>query len=203
MAKMDVFQRKVLLVGDASVGKTSLMTRFCKDEFTESLISTIGLDFSARTVRVQGKDVRLQVWDTAGSEKFRSITQAYFRRSHGILLVYSVADLSSFQHVEAWMRSISHYTEAENVVIKLIGSKSDLVKKRVVPKAMADELAERFGVEHIVTSAKLNHNVEECFLNLAQELVEAAEKSSGHSPRASDSLKLQTKQSLKRESSCC
>ena len=66
MAKMDVFQRKVLLVGDASVGKTSLMTRFCKDEFTESLISTIGLDFSARTVRVQGKDVRLQVWDTAG-----------------------------------------------------------------------------------------------------------------------------------------
>mmetsp|Transcript_30585 Transcript_30585/g.42784 ORF Transcript_30585/g.42784 Transcript_30585/m.42784 type:complete len:102 (-) Transcript_30585:136-441(-) len=101
------------------------------------------------------------------------------------------------------MRSISHYTEAENVVIKLIGSKSDLVKKRVVPKAMADELAERFGVEHIVTSAKLNHNVEECFLNLAQELVEAAEKSSGHSPRASDSLKLQTKQSLKRESSCC
>lgn len=101
------------------------------------------------------------------------------------------------------MRSISHFTESDKVVVKLIGSKSDLVKKRVVPKAMADELAERFGIEHIVTSAKLNYNVEDCFMNLAQELVDAAEKNSRQSPRQSEYLELHPKMASKKESSCC
>mmetsp|Transcript_17690 Transcript_17690/g.68657 ORF Transcript_17690/g.68657 Transcript_17690/m.68657 type:complete len:203 (+) Transcript_17690:69-677(+) len=202
MAKIDTLQRKVLLVGDASVGKTALMMRFCKNEFSDSLISTIGLDFSARTIRLQDRDVKMQVWDTAGSEKFRSITQAYFRRTHGILLVYSVADLTSFQHVEAWMRSIARYTDSDNIVVKLVGNKSDLVKKRVVPKAMADQLAEKYGVEHVVTSAKLGYNVEETFHALGQELMDVAGSNSPRKEDKSDAVKLAPR-ATKTTSSCC
>ena len=97
---------KLLLIGDGGVGKSSLILRFSDDTFTESYISTIGVDFKIRTIEIRGKSIKLQIWDTAGEEKFRTVTASYYRGAHGIIVVYDVTDQTSFTNVKQWMKEI-------------------------------------------------------------------------------------------------
>uniref|UniRef100_A0A0M3ICE7 Ras-related protein Rab-1A n=1 Tax=Ascaris lumbricoides TaxID=6252 RepID=A0A0M3ICE7_ASCLU len=122
---------KLLLIGDSGVGKSCLLLRFADDTYTESYISTIGVDFKIRTIELDGKTIKLQIWDTAGQERFRTITSSYYRGAHGIIVVYDITDQESFNNVKQWLQEIDRYA-CENVNKLLVGNKCDLTSKRAV-----------------------------------------------------------------------
>jgi len=160
---------KLLLIGDSGVGKSSLLLRFADDTYAESYISTIGVDFKIRTIELDGKTIKLQIWDTAGQERFRTITSSYYRGAHGIIIVYDVTDLDSFNNVKQWLKEIDRYA-CENVNKLLVGNKSDLQDKRAVAQAEAKAFAEELGVQFLETSAKNSINVEDAFMTMAREI---------------------------------
>jgi len=160
---------KLLLIGDSGVGKSCLLLRFADDTYTESYISTIGVDFKIRTIELDGKTVKLQIWDTAGQERFRTITSSYYRGAHGIIVVYDVTDAESFANVKQWLGEIDRYA-AENVNKLLVGNKSDLVNKKVVEYTSAKEFADSLQIPFLETSAKNSTNVEEAFLTMARQI---------------------------------
>ncbi|SAM06037.1 hypothetical protein [Absidia glauca] len=160
---------KLLLIGDSGVGKSCLLLRFADDTYTESYISTIGVDFKIRTIELEGKTVKLQIWDTAGQERFRTITSSYYRGAHGIIVVYDVTDQDSFNNVKQWLSEIERYA-AEGVNKLLVGNKSDLVDKKVVDTEQAKELAGSLSIPLLETSAKDATNVEQAFLTMAKQI---------------------------------
>ncbi|KAH9256634.1 Ras-like GTP-binding protein YPT1 [Batrachochytrium salamandrivorans] len=163
------FLFKLLIIGDSGVGKSCLLLRFADDVFTESYISTIGVDFKIRTLELQGKTLKLQIWDTAGQERFRTITSSYYRGAHGIIVVYDVTDAESFQNVSQWMHEIERYASS-GVNKLLVGNKSDLTAKRQVTYEQAKEFADSLGMEFIETSAKQSSNVDRAFTTIATEI---------------------------------
>jgi len=160
---------KLLLIGDSGVGKSCLLLRFADHTYTESFISTIGVDFKIRTIELDGKVIKLQIWDTAGQERFRTITSSYYRGSHGIIVVYDITDSESFSNVKHWMNEIDKYASA-NVKKLLVGNKSDQVTKRAVETETAKELADKLMIPFLETSAKSAQNVEKAFLTMAAEI---------------------------------
>uniref|UniRef100_H3CBZ9 small monomeric GTPase n=1 Tax=Tetraodon nigroviridis TaxID=99883 RepID=H3CBZ9_TETNG len=160
---------KLLLIGDSGVGKSCLLLRFADGAYTDSYISTIGVDFKIRTVDMDGKTVKLQIWDTAGQERFRTITSSYYRGAHGIVLVYDVTEQASFDNVRLWMDEIERYA-CEDVSRLLVGNKSDLLAQKVVDAAAAQDLASCLKIPFLETSAKNSENVEKVFLTLASDI---------------------------------
>ena len=160
---------KLLLIGDSGVGKSCLLLRFADDTYTESYISTIGVDFKIRTIELDGKTIKLQIWDTAGQERFRTITSSYYRGAHGIIVVYDVTDAQTFASVKQWLSEIERFA-CENVNRLLVGNKSDLKDKRKVETATAKEFADSLGIPFIETSAKCASNVEDAFITMASEI---------------------------------
>jgi len=160
---------KLLLIGDSGVGKSCLLLRFADDTYTESYISTIGVDFKIRTIELDGKTIKLQIWDTAGQERFRTITSSYYRGAHGIIVVYDVTDQESFNNVKQWLQEIDRYA-SENVNKLLVGNKSDLTTKKVVDFTTAKEYADQLGIPFLETSAKNATNVEQAFMTMAAEI---------------------------------
>ena len=122
---------KLVLIGDTGVGKSCLLLCFADDTYTESYISTIGVDFRIRTLEQDGTTVKLQTWDTSGQERSRTITSSYYRGAHGIIIVYDVTDKESFNNVKHWMQEIDRYA-ADGVNKLLVGNKCDLASKKVV-----------------------------------------------------------------------
>ncbi|CAG4931286.1 unnamed protein product [Parnassius apollo] len=151
---------KLLLIGDSGVGKSCLLLRFADDTYTESYISTIGVDFKIRTVELDGKTIKLQIWDTAGQERFRTITSSYYRGAHGIIIVYDCTDQDSFSNVKQWLEEIDRYA-CDNVNKLLVGNKCDLTTKKVVDYTTANQYAEQLGIPFLETSAKNSTNVEQ------------------------------------------
>ncbi|KAL0477215.1 Ras-related protein Rab [Acrasis kona] len=160
---------KLLLIGDSGVGKSCLLLRFADDTYTESYISTIGVDFKIRTIDLDGKTIKLQIWDTAGQERFRTITSSYYRGAHGIIVVYDVTDQESFANVKQWLSEIDRYA-TDNVNKLLVGNKSDLTSKKVVDRSSAEEFANSLQIPFIETSAKNATNVEQAFMTMAGEI---------------------------------
>jgi len=160
---------KLLLIGDSGVGKSCLLLRFADDTYTESYISTIGVDFKIRTIELDGKTIKLQIWDTAGQERFRTITSSYYRGAHGIIVVYDVTDQESFNNVRQWLQEIDRYA-SENVNKLLVGNKCDLTTKKVVDYTTAKEYADQLGIPFLETSAKNATNVEQAFMTMAAEI---------------------------------
>jgi len=160
---------KLLLIGDSGVGKSCMLLRFADDTYTESYISTIGVDFKIRSVQHEGKTIKLQIWDTAGQERFRTITSSYYRGAHGIIIVYDVTDRESFNNVKNWVGEIDKYA-ADGVNKLLVGNKCDLTSKKVVSTDEAKELADSLNLRLLETSAKNAHNVEEAFNTMAGEI---------------------------------
>jgi len=160
---------KLLLIGDSGVGKSCLLLRFADDTYTESYISTIGVDFKIRTIELEGKTVKLQIWDTAGQERFRTITSSYYRGAHGIIVVYDVTDSDTFSNVKQWLQEIDRYA-SEGVDKLLVGNKSDLTSKKVVEYSVAKEFADQLNIHFLETSAKNATNVEQAFLTMAKQI---------------------------------
>jgi len=163
---------KLLLVGDSGVGKSSVLLRFSDDTFTDSFISTIGVDFKIRTIELDNKVHKLQIWDTAGQERFRTITSSYYRGCAGVFICYDITSRQSFDNVRTWNRDVQQYA-ASDVCVALVGMKSDLESKRAVSTEEGEQLANSFGFRlFFETSAKQNVKVDVMFYELARAISE-------------------------------
>ena len=161
---------KVLLIGNSSVGKSSLLLRFVDNQWSDLFVPTIGVDFKIRTMEIDNKNVKLQIWDTAGQERFKNITASYYRGAHGIFVVYDISDTESFKNINNWLIEIENNAN-KNVYKILVGNKCDLEDKRTVSYQEGKELAETYGMQFIETSAKSNTNVDEAFHLLGKEVM--------------------------------
>jgi len=169
---------KLVLIGDSGVGKSCLLLRFADDNFTDSYISTIGVDFRFRTITIDKKTVKLQIWDTAGQERFRTITSAYYRGADGIIMVYDVTSSESFDHVEEWLSEVDRYAN-ENTSKLLVGNNADLIEDKQVSEETAQRFADKLSIPFIETSAKTATNVDAAFLTMAKELIKMRSKIKG------------------------
>ncbi|XP_068970267.1 ras-related protein Rab-37-like isoform X2 [Bombus flavifrons] len=161
---------KVMLLGDSGVGKTCLLTRFRDGRFLSgNYITTVGIDFRNKVVVVDDTSIKLQIWDTAGQERFRSVTHAYYRDAHALLLLYDVTNKTSYDNIRAWLSEIREHAN-EDVVIMLLGNKSDCGTERVVKREDGERLAQEYKVPFMETSAKTGLNVELAFLAVARDL---------------------------------
>ncbi|CAO2829894.1 unnamed protein product [Amaranthus hypochondriacus] len=160
---------KVVLVGDSGVGKSNLLSRFTRNEFCLESKSTIGVEFATRTLQVEGRTVKAQIWDTAGQERYRAITSAYYRGALGALLVYDVTKPTTFDNVSRWLKELRDHADA-NIVIMLIGNKTDLKHLQAVATEDAQSFAEKEGLSFIETSALEATNVEKAFQTILSEI---------------------------------
>lgn len=158
---------KVLIIGDSSVGKSSLLLQFSDNSFSDNYVSTIGVDFKIRTVDIDGRQVKLQIWDTAGQERFKSITANYYHGSNAIALVYDITDRKTFDNLRKWIADVDRLATKE--VCKLIvGNKVDLTAQRAVRTDEGQALADSLGIPFIETSAKTAYNVHEMFIKMCR-----------------------------------
>ena len=159
---------KIVLIGDTSVGKSCLLTRFADDQFTENYVTTIGVDFRFKTMIVMDKIIKVQVWDTAGQERYRSITNTYYRGAKGILIVFDLTNPESFNNIENWINEVTVFT-GKDVIIMCLGNKSDL--KKEINKNTIDEFKKKTKLEIINVSAKTGDGVEDAFKHIIELLI--------------------------------
>ncbi|XP_044759786.1 ras-related protein Rab-6A-like [Coccinella septempunctata] len=165
----NIHKYKLVLLGEQSVGKTSLITRFMYDSFDNTYQATVGIDFLSKTVYMQDKTVRLQLWDTAGQERFRSLIPSYIRDSNVAVIVYDVTNQTSFEQTTKWIKDVQ-MERGENVIIVLVGNKVDLHDSRQVTHDDGKLEAHRLGVLFMETSAKNGYNVRYLFRRIAETL---------------------------------
>lgn len=164
------FLFKYLIIGNSGVGKSCLLLRYADDVYTDKHIITIGVDFKIKTLNIEGKKVKTNIWDTAGQERFKNITVSYYKGAAGVMVVYDITDLESFNKVNEWLIEIEK--NAPNNVYKiLVGNKCDLDDQRQVSYDQGKELADTYGMKFIETSAKNATNVDEAFLTMTKEIL--------------------------------
>jgi len=162
---------KVLLIGDSGVGKSSILVRFAEDDFEEDRPCTIGVDFKTKVLDLDGKKINLTIWDTAGQEKFRSLTSSYYRGTQGIILVYDVTRRSSFASLELWLGEIELYATNRDVVKFLVGNKVDK-NNREVSREEAQKFAKSKSMLFMECSAKTNLGVQQAFHDFVSQILD-------------------------------
>ncbi|CAL1400152.1 unnamed protein product [Linum trigynum] len=168
---------KVVLIGDSAVGKSQILARFARDEFSLDSKATIGVEFQTRTMVIQHKSVKAQIWDTAGQERYRAVTSAYYRGAVGAMLVYDITKRQTFDHIPRWLEELRGHAD-KNIVIILIGNKCDLEDQRAVSTEDAKEFAEKEGLFFLETSALNATNVESAFVTVLTEIFNIVNKKS-------------------------
>ena len=160
---------KVVLVGDASVGKTNLMSKYLKNEFKEDSKATVGVEFGAKQFTIDGHAIKAQIWDTAGQERYKAITSAYYRGAKGAFIVYDITRRDTFDSVDRWVNDLTAASD-KNITIIVIGNKSDLEDQRQVTKEEGEEKATKLQVAFFETSAFSGENVEKAFEQMVNEI---------------------------------
>jgi len=204
------FLFKVVLIGDSGVGKSNLLSRFTRNEFNLDSKSTIGVEFATRTLTIDNKTIKAQIWDTAGQERYRAITSAYYRGAVGALLVYDIAKHSTYVNVARWLRELRDHADA-NIIIMLVGNKSDLKHLRAVPTDEAKAFAAENNLSFIETSALDASNVESAFQSILTDIyrimsIKSLEQSSEPiKPSTGDTITVSASvdPNIKQSSGCC
>lgn len=162
---------KVIFIGSSCVGKTSLLTRFCDDVFTDSYQSTIGIDFRIKTLKMNDKVIKVQIWDTAGQERYQSIASSHYKGTHGVICVFDLTNKESFEKVKDNLAKCRSQIEIPNECCILLGNKCDLLRREIT-KEEADKLAEEINIKYFETSAKTGDNVSKIFESLCHNIIE-------------------------------
>ena len=165
---------RYIIVGDINVGKSCIMLQFSSNQFREEHELTIGVEFAIKFLEIKNKNIKIQVWDTAGEEAFQSITKSYYRNAIGALLVYDITKKSSFEHLQKWLDSVKE-NSTKNIKIILIGNKIDLEDKREVTFQEGEEFAKKNDLFFLETSAKNFINIKESFNKLTEEIYQNIE----------------------------
>ncbi|KAJ3449958.1 ras-related protein rab-2a [Anaeramoeba flamelloides] len=203
---------KFIIIGDSAVGKSCLLLQFTDHRFVTTHDLTLGCEFGAQLVQIEEHKIKLQIWDTAGQETFRSITRNYYRGSAGALLVYDITRRETFNHLNDWLKETTNYSNGKLDII-LVGNKTDLLENRAVSYEEGEEFAKEHGMKFLETSAKTALNVEQAFMATAklvysklinQEILPDQEDS-GIKSGPSKNIKLQEQTKKKNENSggCC
>eukprot|EP01035_Chromulina_nebulosa_P025824 gene25823-33731_t len=161
----------MVVIGDTGVGKSCLLLQFVDRRFSSVHDLTIGVDFGSRIIDLHGEKVKLQIWDTAGQESFRSIARSYYRDAAGALLVFDVTRRETFGHLSRWLEEARQFANS-NICITLVGNKSDVVSKRVVQRAEAQAFADDNGLLYVEASAKSAEGVDDAFIRTAESVWE-------------------------------
>jgi Ras-related protein Rab-1A len=161
---------KILIVGDINTGKTSILDQFANGHFDGSYISTIGIDFNVKIIPVdKNVNVKLQVWDTCGQERFRALTRSYYRNANAVVIVYDITNRNTFEKAKIWIKEIEDYIDSD-VLRVLVGNKSDLFTDRKIQYFDGHSLAEENYMQFFETSAKYDNNIETLFKFIADKL---------------------------------
>jgi Ras-related protein Rab-11A len=162
---------KILIIGDTNVGKSNLLLRYVKNDFSVDMKSTVGVEFGSKILKILGINIKAQIWDTAGQERYRSMTSSYFKGSKGVLIVYDITNQSSFESVDRWINEFRMKSD-ENSSIIIVGNKNDLEEERKVTKEEGEEKAKKFNLGFFETSAKDGKNVDDAFKCLFEKVVD-------------------------------
>jgi len=160
---------KIVVIGEPAVGKTSLTTRYSTGEFRETYTSTIGMNFLRKNVRINGREVRVQFWDTGGQERYKPLIPAYYRASHSAVLVYDLTSRESFEKIPLWLDRVHKY--CPGAILCLVGNKKDLKSQRKVSNTEGIKLSKKLGCRFFETSAKADNNVKEMFETIISDTV--------------------------------
>ena len=159
---------KIVTLGDSMVGKTSIVYRYFENKFNESILSTIGIDFKTKYIKVRDASVKVLIWDTAGQEKFRNIAKQYYQGANGVLLVFDVSDRKSFERIEYWLNEIKENNKIDSMYAVIVANKIDLLGERVISRDEAEKYAEKNNISYFEVSAKTGEGVAEMFNNITK-----------------------------------
>lgn len=204
MSKSQIQKLSFVVIGDTGVGKSCLLLQFVDRRFSAVHDLTIGVDFGSRIIDLDGERVKLQIWDTAGQESFRSIARSYYRDAAGALLVFDVTRRETFKHLEKWLQETRQFA-SQQICITLVGNKTDLNKKRAITREEAEEFAKEFDLSYIETSAKTADGVDEAFMGTAERISKKSgivRKTTNVVGEAGDDGKVKLG-AKKKKSSCC
>ncbi|XP_054821003.1 ras-related protein RABC2a-like [Prosopis cineraria] len=194
---------KILLIGDSGVGKSSLLLSFISSS-VEDLSPTIGVDFKIKVFTVGGKRLKLTIWDTAGQEKFRTLTSSYYRGAHGIVLVYDVTRRDTFTNLsEVWSKELELYSTNQDCMKMLVGNKVDRDSERVVSREEGLALAKELGSSFLECSAKTREKVDKCFEELALKIMEVPSLLEEGSTVKRNILKQKLEPQAQQHGGCC
>lgn len=163
----------ILLLGNQAVGKTSFIIRFCEETFNMLQLSSTGINIKNKEITRKNKNIKLKIFDTAGQERFKSITKSYFKKADGILLLYDVSNMDSFNSIRNWVKSIEDCLEPSEIGIVVVGNKCEIPnEEKVVNNEMKENLEKELKVKVMEASAKENKNVEESYMYLVDKMLE-------------------------------
>ena len=160
---------KLILIGDASVGKTNILTKYLKNEFDPNSKATVGVELGTKNIQIDNKIIKVQIWDTAGQERYKAITSAYYKGAKGAIIVYDITRKITFDNIEKWIGDLKVNGD-ENIIIFLVGNKSDLNDNREVSKEDGLNKSEKFNIPFLETSALCGENISKVFEELIQKV---------------------------------
>ena len=165
---------KLLVIGDTTVGKTNFIRMFIENQFNPNYMTTSGIDLKTNTINIKNKKIRVQLWDTAGQEKYKAITKSLFLKVQGSLIVYDITNENSFNNLKIWVKSIKEEC-GKQIPILIVGNKNDLNEERVVDKNIANEYAKEEKIDYIETSSKTGENVLKAVTLLCEKVLDSTE----------------------------
>ena len=169
MSLEEITSVKILMLGEAYVGKTCLIRRYVENEFISNYQSTIGIDFFSKKLKINNKEIKLKIWDTAGEERFRNITNQYYNRTDGIILVFDLTNLNTMYKIKYWIEQINEKINCNDISLVLIGNKSDL--ERQISYESCEKFSEDLNIKYFESSALSGENVNEFFDYLVNEII--------------------------------
>ena len=199
---------QILIIGDSSVGKTSILTRYTNGTFKEEYLATVGLDYYSKDEIFNNKTINVKLWDTAGQERYKSLTQSYFKNAEGVIVAYDITNTESFDNLKFWINSIKANMENKNIFIPviIIGNKTDMEESREIMTEDAEKFAEENKYKYFETSAKTGEGIDKAIRDLINQILNQSENNDDQKEFRKDSVQIKENtegKSGKKKKGCC